>query len=366
MSRLKASDGFIQLSVCRGRPFNSSATASPSVRSPQDPPRPQPRVVIRNVGPRGQTTAIAAGQGSIWVAAYGVPGGEGHDGGAVQRTDPSSQSVVATIPATAVPGWEEGGGGMVFGAGSIWVVGTGRSGGGRPQALLDRIDPVTNAMRARLPLGGSYGADVAVSAAGIWVAVGGTGHHHGQVVVVDPATDAIAGRVTLPESYVRRIAAAGSSVVVNEYEWDASGGPYAVFTVIDPATLKVTGTYFTKGSPVVATGLLVRGGRIYGVLGDGIAPVDEATGGPEKRRSRSKRGHGPRGFVIATEQGFWYGAYPGGNGARADRPSYLDASSGKVSTFGNSGGMAGVILDDSMWTLLWEGDIWRTRLGSSS
>ena len=56
----------------------SNASTSGDARSVTDePPQPDPPVTIHGIAPKGQMTAITSGAGSVWVSAYGVPGGAG-------------------------------------------------------------------------------------------------------------------------------------------------------------------------------------------------------------------------------------------------------------------------------------------------
>lgn len=208
-----------------------------------EPPHPGSPVMIHGIEPRAQPTAIMSGAGSVWVSAYGIPGGAGPDQKAVLRIDASTNELTTTIPTDVIPSWEVGGGGLAFGYGSVWVTGHGSADGGGDglQGILVRIDPNTDEVVARIPLGGRGGADIAVASTGVWVAVGGPGQDPGLVARVDPNTNEVTGTVTLQQAYVRRIVATDAAVVVSEYTWEGGGGPYLILTAIDPSTLEVTG-----------------------------------------------------------------------------------------------------------------------------
>ena len=117
----------------------------PGVSSPPASPAPAPSPQIVGsiqVGPTGQTTALTAGFGSLWITAYGIDGGAGVDRAALLRVEPHSMSIVDTIPVPTVPTWETGGGGLLATADAIWIAG---SGGSPRTAQLVRIDPVSGA-----------------------------------------------------------------------------------------------------------------------------------------------------------------------------------------------------------------------------
>lgn len=330
----------------------------------EGPPHPGPPVSINGVGPKGQTTAITSGAGSVWVAAYGVPGGAGADQKAVIRIDASTNEVVATIPTEVVPGWEVGGGGLAYGFGSVWVTGYGHVDGDL-EGVLVRIDPATDQVVASVALGGRGGADIAVSSTGVWVAVGGPGQDPGVVARVDPNTNEVTGTVTLQQAYVRRIVATDTAVVASEYTWEGGGGPYVILTAIDPNTLEVTGRYDPHESPDSTSSILVQGNEVVGIVDGSIAPIDTVSAQPGEPTLHFASEAGPRGFIVPTADGYWYGAYPGGTGGSSDNLTYLDASTGEILSFGKAGGIAATIIDGSLWQIFYGGDVTRTDLVTS-
>lgn len=94
-----------------------------------------------------------------------------------------------------------------------------------------------------------------------------------------------------------------------------------------------------------------------------VAPIDPVSARPGEPSLRFEPAAGPRGFIVATTSGYWYGAYPGGTGGSADRLTYLDASTGEIASFGKAGGIAATINDGSLWQIFWgEGAVSRTEL----
>ncbi|HYY07077.1 MAG TPA: hypothetical protein VFA25_00590, partial [Actinomycetota bacterium] len=150
----------------------TSSRSTPAAPSPSLELSPH-EVTTFSVGPNGQTNAILAAQGSVWVTAYGVEGGGGVDRDALFRIDPATNGVIATIPLETAPTNEVGGGGLTYADGSIWVTGGGRLQGEEPEALLQRVNPVTNEVVATIPLGGQFGSDVTGGAGAVWVAIFG-------------------------------------------------------------------------------------------------------------------------------------------------------------------------------------------------
>ena len=132
-------------------------------------------VVARTPLVRGQTAVrwLGFGEGSVWVSNF--------DANSVSRIDPTTNTVVATIPVTLNPT------GIGFGAGSVWVT-------NHRAGTISRIDPATNRVVAEIPVGppGTAGPQLIAAAAGaIWVTVPSAM----ALVRVDPQTNAVAARI---------------------------------------------------------------------------------------------------------------------------------------------------------------------------
>lgn len=322
------------------------------------PPRPTVAATIP-VGVNGQTSSIASGGGYIWVSGYGIDGGSGVDKHAILKIDPASNRVVDTLPVDIGPGWEVGGGGLTYAFDSVWVTGYAKD------AIIERVDPTNGEVR-RIPLGGKYeSSDVYATSDAVWVALDGA---PSQVVRVDPSTNQVTGRVPLQEHDIRRIVATDGSVIAEEYRWE-KGSPSGIYTAIDPDTVEVTGRFETHASLGPAGDILVQGGRLWGtslIEGAGcceaISPLDPLTGRPQGMLFPFGRYNGPRGFIVADDAGFWYGAYPGGSGGSADRLSFMDATTGEITQYGKAGGITATLYDGDLWWLNFDGTVTRVDL----
>jgi len=114
-------------------------------------------------GGQGPTpTAVAVGEGAVWVANRVVPHSTGlhHDftpAGTVSRIDPRTNAVAATIP---VGRYSDA---IAVGQGAVWVA-------NHDDGTLSRIDPKTNSVVATIHVGGQP-EGVAVGSGAVWVAV---------------------------------------------------------------------------------------------------------------------------------------------------------------------------------------------------
>jgi hypothetical protein len=356
-------------SASHGSPTTVPTPTPTPTSTPTLTPVPEPsphEVTTFKVGPTAQTEAILAADGSIWVTAYGVPGGGGVDRDVLFRIDPATNEVVAKIAINTAPTWVGGGGGVTFADGSIWVTGGGRVAGEGPQALLDRIDPATNEVVTTIPLGGRYGGDVAANTEGIWVAI--SGDQNTDVIQVDPATNEVVSRIPLPSTQVRRIAATDDAVLVEEHVWEGNQGPCGVLTSIDPNTAVIVARE-PSGDPCqtvnpAAGNPLVWDGAIWGLTSDRFVPIDPKTALPAGNGFAFEPDHSPRSFLVADETGIWYGAYPGGNGVRPDRLARMDPTTGDITDYMQltNGSIAASIIDGSLWTLNYDGTVTRIDL----
>lgn len=312
------------------------------------------------VGPSGNTSAILYADGSVWVTASNVTGGGGRDRAMLFRIDPTKNLIVDSIPLAAVPSWETGGGGLASGDGSIWVIGANGSG-----AVLQRVDPGSDQVVATISLGGRFGADVSVDTSGVWAAV--AGDHHAEVVRVDPATNQIQARIQLQSNYVRTIVAAGGDVLVEEYEWTNGNGPCGFVTAIDPSTNTVVGR--TPVAPDCSTsGLWVWGAQIWATTPSGFVRMDPTTARPIGATTPYPT-YGPRGFVAPGADMIWYAAYPGGGGNLPDTLAGFDPTTGvsqeydvKTGEVGKTGAITASAAPDAIWMLNYDGSVTRINL----
>jgi DNA-binding beta-propeller fold protein YncE len=117
--------------------------------------------------PRGVTDLLAA-DGSVWAASSA----------GVQRIDPATNSVVASIPLPHIGDH----GRLVWAGGSMWAT--------QESGVLTRIDPLTNRAIANIPLGGPPAA-VAAGHRVLWVGVYDEPTGNVRVLTIDPTTNSI-------------------------------------------------------------------------------------------------------------------------------------------------------------------------------
>lgn len=137
--------------------------------------------------PRGGT-AVAVGEGGVWVSAGGGCSGS------ISRVDPETNEVVARIETGVVTD-------IAAGAGSVWAAGSRCSDDGNEGVLL-RIDPGLDRVVATISLGCSsdfeppdcFPSGVAVDGSGAWVSLN-LDPTVGEVVRVRPATSEVIARI---------------------------------------------------------------------------------------------------------------------------------------------------------------------------
>jgi YVTN family beta-propeller protein len=110
--------------------------------------------------------AVAVGFGSVWATIW--------EDGTVQRIDPATGEVVATISVGQGPLW------ISIGEDSVWVSNQG-------SGTVSRIDPETDTSVAEIDIGGPYeGGDIAAGDGVVWAATG-----NGPLTVIDQATNEV-------------------------------------------------------------------------------------------------------------------------------------------------------------------------------
>ena len=328
----------------------------PDLSTPPATPAPTPSPQIAGsiqVGPTGQTTALTAGFGSLWVTAYGIDGGEGVDRAALLRVEPTSMSIVDTIPVPTVPTWETGGGGLLATADAIWIAG---SGGGPRTAQLVRIDPVSGAATTFSSDDLSGFADVASDGEALYAL--GEGGQGVAVQRFDPSTGRFGDPVQLSGDMGRQIVAVPGAVIVEELSWQGGGGPCASLASIDPSTMELVAeepppAAACSPAPVDIGRLFVSGGRVWTNQADRFVPVDPSTalaeGGTVVDAS------GIRSTVAADGGDAWF--VSGKSLARAD------LETGTAQRFSTRiGWSTAALLDGSLWALGWDGTLTRIDL----
>ena len=246
---------------------------------------PSPRVAAR-VPIRGSSTAIAAGEGGVWV------GVERPDGGAVVRIDPTTNAVATEIPLPAVPD------DLVAGSGAVWASAEERHRG----PAVFRIDPSTNRVTAEVD---GVSGPLAVDAGGVWAIARGTGVWKLALVRFDPQTTRVQLRRHVEAVPAALATGAGSVWVldsgkITRYSSD-SGRPEATIRVgsdrtglaagdggawvsggttalrIDPSTNRPSGLPLEIGP---ARPFAVVGSRLLYVGRRGVCSLTPTTGDP--------------------------------------------------------------------------------------
>jgi hypothetical protein len=307
----------------------------------------------------GGVSAVAYGFGSVWVAGFDA------NGGMIVRVDPSTHDVVATIPTDATPPWETGGGGLRPGLGSMWVTGSGRV-SGEAQAILQRIDPATNEVVETIPLGGEFGADLAIRGSSIWVSL--FGDDHSEVVRLDSATREIVARFPLEHEWVRQIGATDEGVVVLERVWGEGLVADNVLTVIDPATndiVTTVKTYERYGRDRYSLGTFLGwDSEMWGVSGQWLVRVEPRTG--EVVEEIAVPGGTTCCDVAATDEGIWLGSDRAPDGMDGRVLSLFDPSTRRIERAyrlpDKVGGIAMAVGPDSVWYLAYDGDLTHVAL----
>jgi YVTN family beta-propeller protein len=130
---------------------------------------------------RGTPTRLRFGAGAIWVKSLSTQ---------VTRIDPRTNRVIARIPVGS--GW----GDFAFGFGSVWVTSFDTN-------IVSRIDPRTNRVIARIATAGLAPMGIAATKDAIWVAnhhadpYGGRVNQTGSVVRIDPDTNRVVAKIPL-------------------------------------------------------------------------------------------------------------------------------------------------------------------------
>jgi YVTN family beta-propeller protein len=188
----------------------------------------------------GNGEALAAGEGAVWASNF--------DANTVSRIDVQTNAVVATIPTRGTtPGLG------ATGFGSAWVGIDNPE--GEPCAL-ERIDPVTNSVVASIsdpPMDVGCGG-VGVGAGSVWA--GGLP----TAVRIDPAANRIVARISGPAQAV----CGGDLVATDDAVWCASGNEPRFGTDlvrIDPARNALAATIPVRGAPT--SGVAVGFGAVW-------------------------------------------------------------------------------------------------------
>jgi virginiamycin B lyase len=190
-------------------------------------------------------SGLAIAFGSVWVPIC--------SDGSVQRVDPKSQKIVASIP-SGVANTE---GGITAGEGSIWMPSD-------AAGVLSRIDPATNKVVSKISIpAGSFTA--AFYAGSVWI----TSTKNNLLTRVDAKTEKVV--TSIPVGPAPRFLATGLGGV-----WTLNQGDGSV-SRIDPATNKVSAT-IEVGVPGGGGDIAVGEGAVWvTAIGKPLSKIDPAT-----------------------------------------------------------------------------------------
>ncbi len=268
--------------------------------------------VSTTVGIAEFPTAIAAGEGGIWVTAQSQVG----DGGGVIRIDPATGEVVGRIEVGAAPGWEFGGAGLAIGAGSIWTLGTVRAeDGGCCDGLVTRIDPAGNAVVDEIRVPGITEGDLWVDGEALYV-LGFEARGPGLALVrMDATTHELAWRVPVPGQWSQTVFVAGGSVWVLGTAPDARG-PIEVTTLyrFDPTL----GTLLDRvEASAVVFSPAVHGGSVWLRAEEAVRRFDPVSGALVGEPVGPAPGCCTGPFVSDGAAGVWVVSSPGAETERS-------------------------------------------------
>jgi DNA-binding beta-propeller fold protein YncE len=137
-------------------------------------------------------TQVTVGAGGVWVAVWAA--------GRLVRVDPATNRVVARIPVGRA---QESPLAIAAAAHAVWAVDFG-------DAEVLRIDPATNRVVARIPVRGGAGG-IGVGAGAVWVTSGeGGDQRHGWVQRIDPARGRVVATIDVPGGLLWDVAVDGS------------------------------------------------------------------------------------------------------------------------------------------------------------
>jgi DNA-binding beta-propeller fold protein YncE len=221
------------------------ATTVPAASVPSTTAPVVPVVATVQVG--AEPTQVAVGAGGVWVGVWAT--------GKLVRIDPASNRVVARIP---VGRPQESPIAIAVADRAVWVVDFG-------DARVLRIDPATNRVVARIPVRGGAGG-IGVGAGAVWVTSGeGGDQRHGWVQRLDPARNRVEATIGVPGGLqLWGVAVSGQSVWV--------GNALGRLWRLDPRRNQVTATVRatqTQGASPPGVGHLAAGADAIWTGADG-------------------------------------------------------------------------------------------------
>jgi DNA-binding beta-propeller fold protein YncE len=202
-------------------------------------PKPAPPIahVTATIKLEGLDYDALFSDGSLWVR---VDGNGRSLGDLVERIDPSTNAVVARISVGE-------GYGIAAGEGAIWAPNNDTN-------SLSRINPASNTVTATFPLPVTGPHAVATAAGSVWVGSDGPAELPGSVTRVDPVSGAVLADIHLPGSNgTVDMATTGDAI------WVVA---QATIVRVDPASNKITAT-ITAGTTAVCGGMTSAPGAVW-------------------------------------------------------------------------------------------------------
>lgn len=261
----------------------------------------------------GAATSLVLANGSVWVTAFGVGPGHGQ-GDVVERIDPATSKITATICMQGIPGREWGGGGMAAAGGYVWVAGY-QGKGKTQQGLVQGIDPKTNTVAKTVVLGRGV-SDLAANSRGLWALVI-LSHKTDEVARLSPSTGKVLSKTTFKASWIGDILLAGKKV------WVSERGPRGSFVARVIPTSSTSTTVITGSA---AAEPIVVGGMTWAATGDSLTKID-----PTSATIVTNVHVGIVGYDLAADSratgSMWFLGRIGGDRAAVEQ---FDANTGKV------------------------------------
>ncbi len=210
---------------CHGARLTKKAAPKPP------PPAPPIGTITARISLAGSATAVAAGEGAVWV----------REGSSIQRVDPATNTVGATLTVGV-------GQAIATGEGAVWATNFDSN-------TVSRIDPQTNRVVATIPLHGTTPGLLAAGSGAVWVGVDNPEGTPCDLERIDPGTNAVVASIS--ENF--DIGCAGVGVGAGSV-W-AGGIPQAVR--IDPATNRVVARISGSGQALCGADLVAADDGVW-------------------------------------------------------------------------------------------------------
>lgn len=204
-------------------------------------------------------TAIAADDQAVWVEVIEDRSDQGQQNlASLVRIDPHTSKVVATIPLDGLSGYDDE---IAIGAGGVWVAGVNLTGSSEELgADLLRIDPVTNSIRAVLPVSAF---SVGAGADAVWVTAPADGIndslHRPEAWVarqIDPISNEISAPIPLPGNVSGVLAVNADGVWFSGYDSEGLIHPVRLQDGVFDASLPTINAVYTDVAFDEASGMI--------------------------------------------------------------------------------------------------------------